>query len=63
MEAYTDRLDVATILGTLRVDTAAGQAIGEAELDALVESLQGEDLVWSLAELHAYRVAGRAQPR
>lgn len=48
---------------TEAIERSLDQAIAGAELEALIESVQGEDLVWSLEELHAYRHMGRGQSR
>lgn len=42
---------------TEAIERSLSQAIERAELGALLDSLEGEDLVWSLDELRAYRHA------
>lgn len=44
---------------TEAIERALRQALARAELDALLDSLSGQDLVWSLDELRAYRQVGR----
>lgn len=48
---------------TEAIERSLDQAIAGAELDALIDSVRGEDLVWSLDDLQAYRHMGRGQPR
>ena len=48
---------------TEAIERSLSQAIAGAELDAVIESVQGEDLVWSLGELQAHRRMGRGLPR
>lgn len=44
---------------TEAIERALGQAVAHAELDALLDALRGQDLVWSLDELRAYRQVAR----
>ena len=44
---------------TEAIERSLEQAIARAELDGLLEALGGEDLVWSLEELRAFRHADR----
>jgi hypothetical protein len=46
---------------TEAIERSLDRAIVGAELEALLESMRGEDLVWSLEELRAYRHTGRGQ--
>ena len=48
---------------TEAIERSLDQAIAKAEMDALLESVRGEDLVWSLEDLYAYRHTGRGEPR
>jgi hypothetical protein len=48
---------------TEAIERALGQAVAHAELDALLDALSGQDLVWSLDELRAYRQVGRGDAR
>lgn len=48
---------------TEAIQRALSQAIAARELEALLESVQGGDLVWSLDDLQAFRHTGRGQPR
>ncbi len=48
---------------TEAIERSLSQAIAGAELDAVLESVRGEDLVWSLDELQEHRRMGRGLPR
>jgi hypothetical protein len=54
-------LGVATY--TAAIERALSQVIAGAELEAVLESVRGDDLVWSLEDLQAHRRMGRGQPR
>ena len=48
---------------TEAIERSLSQAIAGAELEAFLESVRGEDLVWGLEDLQAHRRMGRGQPR
>lgn len=48
---------------TEAIERSLSQAIAGAELEAVLESVRGEDLVWSLEELQAHRRMDRGHPR
>jgi len=48
---------------TEAIERSLSQAIAGAELEAVLESVRGEDLVWSLDDLQAHRRMGRGLPR
>jgi len=48
---------------TEAIERSLSQAIAGAELEAVLESVRGHDLVWSLEDLQAHRRMGRGQPR
>jgi hypothetical protein len=48
---------------TEAIERSLSQAVAGAELDAVLESVRGEDLVWSLDELQEHRRMGRGLPR
>ena len=48
---------------TEAIELSLTRAIASAELDAVIESVRGEDLVWSLDELQEHRRMGRGLPR
>lgn len=45
---------------TETIERSLDQAIARAEVEALLDDVKGEDLVWSLDELRAYRHAERS---
>jgi len=47
---------------TEAIERSLSQAIAGAELEAILESVRGDDLVWSLEDLQAHRRMGRGQP-
>jgi len=47
---------------TETIERSLSRTVDQAELDALLESLKGEDLVWSLDEMRAYRHAAHGDP-
>ena len=47
---------------TEAIERSLEQAIAAAEIDALLEAVRGQDLVWSVDELRAYRQRGRGDP-
>jgi len=46
---------------TEAIERSLERAIAGAELDALLESVRGQDLVWSVDELREYRRSGLAE--
>jgi Arc/MetJ family transcription regulator len=44
---------------TEAIERSLSRAVEQAEVDALLDSLRGEDLVWSLDDLRAWRQASR----
>ena len=48
---------------TEAIERSLSQAVASAELEAVLESVRGEDLVWSLEDLQAHRRMGHGQPR
>jgi len=48
---------------TATIERALSEAIAGAEMEAVLESVRGDDLVWSLEDLQAHRRMGRGQPR
>jgi len=46
---------------TEAIERSLQQAIAGAEIEALLDAVQGQDLVWSVEELRAYRHTGRAE--
>jgi Arc/MetJ family transcription regulator len=47
---------------TEAIERSLSRAVEQAELEALLDSLRGEDLVWSLDELRAYRHTPHGDP-
>jgi len=47
---------------TETIERSLSRAVEQAELDALLDSLKGEDLVWSLDEMRAYRHRAHGDP-
>jgi|GEM_PF-2772730 len=47
---------------TEAIERSLSRAVEQAELDSLLESLKGEDLVWSLDEMRAYRHKAHGDP-
>ena len=47
---------------TETIERSLSRTVDQAELDALLESLKGEDLVWSLDEMRAYRHRAHGDP-
>lgn len=57
LERAKEALGVSTY--TEAIERSLDQAIARAELEAVLEAVRGEDLVWSVDELQAYRRTGR----
>lgn len=47
---------------TEAIERSLSRTVERAELEALLDSLRGEDLVWSLDELRAYRRTSLGEP-